>query len=86
MQVFAFKVVAHDGQMSGLPDILACVDGQFVGFEVKLPEYRTRVSLRQHLVHERIERSGGRVFVVSSVREAEYLVNELKGYASPPKA
>lgn len=78
LQVFAFKAVAHEGQMTGLPDIIVCLDGRFVGFEVKLPEYRSRVSPRQSLVHERIEGSGGRVFVVSSVREVEVIVDELR--------
>jgi Holliday junction resolvase len=68
--VFCFKVHGSEHVMAGLPDIIACVDGFFVGLETKLPESRGNVSPRQQYVHEQIWKSGGEAFVVCSVNEA----------------
>lgn len=35
---FAFKVHGGPHMMAGLPDIIACVDGRFYGFETKMPD------------------------------------------------
>jgi len=76
--IFCFKVWGNELQMQGLPDILACVDGLFVGFETKVPEKRDNLSPRQDYVKEQIERSQGRVYVVCGVQEAINLVKELR--------
>lgn len=68
--VFCYKNHGSEYTMAGLPDITACVDGLFVGLEVKHPETRDNVSARQKRVHDLIARSGGEVFVVCSVAEA----------------
>lgn len=76
--IFCFKVHGGPNQMAGLPDILACVDGRFVGFEVKTPDKRKNTSARQDYVHELITESGGVAVVVCSVREAVGIVDELR--------
>ena len=67
---FAFKVHGSEYMMSGLPDIIACVEGYFVGFETKLPSKRTNTSPRQDRVHQLIREAKGVVFVVCSPTEA----------------
>lgn len=66
---FAFKTHGSEYQMAGLPDILCCYRGYYFGFETKNPESRDDVSPIQAHVHDRIERSGGRVYVVCGVSE-----------------
>ena len=76
--VFAFKVHGGAMMMAGLPDIIACVDGEFVGLETKMPDKRENVSPRQQYVHQKILESGGKVFVVTSVREALAAVAQVR--------
>lgn len=67
---FCFKVHGTEMVMAGLPDIIVCANGYFIGLETKLPEKRSHTSPRQDFVHEQIERAGGTAVVVTSVREA----------------
>lgn len=76
--VFAFKVHGGPNQMAGLPDILTCVEGRFVGLEVKTPHKRSNVSERQKYVRDLIIASGGTSVVVCSVPEAMAVINELR--------
>lgn len=68
--VFCFKVHGGPTMMVGLPDIIACVDGMFVGFETKVPEKRSNTSQVQKHVHELIERAQGHAVVVCGPKEA----------------
>lgn len=76
--VFCFKVHGSETMMAGLPDIVACVDGLFVGLETKMPESRGNTSPVQKLRHAQIEKAGGSAFVVCSVREALDLVTMIR--------
>lgn len=67
---FCYKNHGSEYTMAGLPDIVACVEGYFVGLEVKMPESRDNVSATQQHVHSLIEHSGGSCFVVTGVKEA----------------
>lgn len=67
---FCFKIHGGPTMMAGLPDIIVCADGVFVGLETKNPESRNDVSARQKLTHSMIRKSGGYVAVVCSVGEA----------------
>jgi Holliday junction resolvase len=55
---------------SGLPDLIACYKGRFVGIEVKRPETRHTVTERQQAVLDRISAAGGLAGVATSVEEA----------------
>lgn len=68
--VFCFKVHGSEYMMAGLPDIVACVDGRFVGLETKLPGERDNTSKIQEHRHAEIRLAGGECFVVCSVAEA----------------
>jgi len=74
---FAFKVHGSEYMMAGLPDIIACVEGHFVGLETKLPSKRTNTSPRQERVHQLIGEAGGAVFVVCSPTEALRVIRTL---------
>ena len=58
---------------SGVPDILACIHGRFVGIEVKTPT--GRVSKLQEYHIDQINKSGGVAFVTQSL---EHTRMELK--------
>ena len=73
---FCFKVHGSEFMMAGLPDIIVCADGRFVGLETKLPESRGHVSPRQRIVHTQIEHAGGVASVVCSSKEAFSVVDE----------
>lgn len=77
--VFCFKIHGSEMMMSGLPDIIACVDGRFVGFETKNPGQEGDTSARQEYVHTRIRKSGGSAYVISSVRQALDIVTHERG-------
>jgi len=77
---FVFKVHGSEHMMAGLPDIIACVGGLFVGLEVKNPEARDNVSRVQELRHEQIRQSGGHVTVVCSPAEAVAYCQSLAEY------
>lgn len=79
-KVFCFKVWGSEHMMAGLPDLIGCISGNFFGLEVKLPESRTNVSVRQEYVHSLIRLAGGLAIIVTSPTEAiqalEDLVNQ----------
>lgn len=74
---FVFKVHGSEYMMAGLPDIIVCAEGKFVGLETKMPSQRYNTSVQQRLVHEKIRDAGGHCYVVCSSREALRLVEEL---------
>ncbi len=67
---FCFKVHGSEYMMAGLPDIVVCAEGRFIGLETKLPSTRGNVSPVQRLVHSKIEHAGGAAYVVCSPQEA----------------
>lgn len=61
---------------AGIPDIIACIDGKFCGFEVKTEKGRpTRL---QSSVIRKILACGGTAVVVRSVDEVRAVVDSLK--------
>lgn len=74
---FCFKVHGSEFMMAGLPDIIVCAEGLFIGLETKMPSERNNVSARQQYVHELIRSSLGFVFVVCSPHEAVEQVKEV---------
>lgn len=67
---FAFKVHGGPTTMAGLPDIIVCAEGLFIGLETKMPAKRNNVSAIQKLRHAEIQAAGGRAIVVCGVTEA----------------
>lgn len=73
---FCFKVHGSEFMMSGLPDVIVCAEGLFIGLETKMPDKRDNVSPRQALVHEQIREARGVAVVVTSVAEALSAIND----------
>jgi len=60
---FWFKVHGGPFQMAGIPDLLGCVQGRFIGVEVKRPSKMTNVSPIQQRVIQKINLNGGLAIV-----------------------
>jgi hypothetical protein len=71
---FCFKVHGTELVMAGLPDIIVCAEGLFVGLETKEPDKRDNTSARQDYIHDRIREAGGVVHVVVTPAEAVSVV------------
>jgi hypothetical protein len=71
----AFKIQASEGsfQEIGIPDILACFQGAFLGLEVK--QAGEKPSAIQRQVLKEIEAAGGIAAVVTSVDETDNLLD-----------
>jgi hypothetical protein len=67
---WTMKVVGNPAQRAGVPDILVCADGLFVGLEVKHEETRSNTSARQDYELGSIRKCGGAAGVVCSPEEA----------------
>ena len=63
-------------QKAGVPDIIACLNGRFVGIEVKRPG--GIVSPLQQYNIEEIHKSGGVAFVAYSFEEARKRIDALR--------
>lgn len=56
---FCFKVHGNANMMSGLPDIIVCAEGLFIGLETKHFETRDDTSASQDLRRDEIRAAGG---------------------------
>ena len=59
----------------GVPDILCCYKGRFVGFEVKTE--KGRLSGPQRVQNNRIRQAGGRAVVVRSVADVRTVLEHI---------
>lgn len=75
-QWFCFKVHGSEFMMAGLPDIIACAEGLFIGLETKRSSTRGDVSPRQRYVHQQIRNAHGVVHVVCSAAEAIAVIEQ----------
>jgi Holliday junction resolvase len=72
---FAWK--EHGGQYgtAGLPDIIACIGGKFVAFEVKTPV--GKLTKLQESTIAKINAAKGQAFKVTSLQEVREIVENL---------
>ena len=83
---FCFKVHGSEYMMAGLPDIIVCAEGLFIGLETKLPTQRDNVSPRQAYVHSQIENAHGTIEVVCSAAEALRVIDDaIVAHAAIPR-
>lgn len=61
---------------AGIPDIIACVDGRFVAFEVKTES--GRLSNLQEVTLSRIRDAGGRAYMVRSAAEVARIMKDME--------
>ena len=62
---------------AGLPDIICCIDGRFVAFEVKTPA--GKLSKLQEMAIRRIQTAKGKAYKVTSVNEVQSILSTLEG-------
>ena len=67
----AYQVKVISATKKGVPDILVCLRGQFVGIEVKTPKTLKTLSVLQKYNLKQIDAAGGVAFVASSVSEVK---------------
>ena len=61
---------------AGIPDVIACVDGQFVAFEVKTET--GKLSRLQEVTLGRIRNAGGKAYMVRSAAEVAAIMKEME--------
>ena len=71
---FYFKSHGSEFQMSGLPDIIGCYKGRFIGIEVKDPEGNHPTSELQKKRIREIRQAGGIAFTADTPQMAERLL------------
>ena len=72
--IYYFKT---HGEPVGIPDLILCVNGMFVGVELKT--YEGKVSKLQEVQGQRIEKAGGKFMIIRSAREFEKQMLQLLG-------
>jgi hypothetical protein len=60
---------------SGLPDVVACINGRFVAFEVKTPA--GRLTMLQKVTLQKINNAKGAAFKVTGAEEVKGIVKKL---------
>lgn len=65
----------HDTYTSGLPDVICCINGMFVSFELKSA---TGTQSKIQIAEEsKIIKAGGKYFLVRSLDEVKNILNNL---------
>ena len=64
-----YKIHTGPFQERGVPDIMGCLRGRFIAFEVKTPDNKDGVTNYQKLQLDRISSAEGKTAVVTSVKE-----------------
>lgn len=67
---FWLKIHGGPFQERGIPDIIGCHHGKFIGMEVKLPTSKKGTTKYQELQIHRIMIAGGYATTVTSAKEA----------------
>jgi len=67
----------HGGQFgtAGLPDIICCINGQFVAFEVKTPA--GKLTKLQEITIQKINAAKGNAYKVTSLQEVREIIRNL---------
>jgi len=68
---FFYKARGDPRQRKGLPDLIGCYRGHFVGLEVKLPNNKRGVTKYQRETLLQIKRAGGIAFIVRSLADVK---------------
>lgn len=71
---FCFKIHGGAMMMAGLPDVVVCAEGLFIGIETKHNETREGTSVTQDLRRDQIREAGGVYAVATSPAEAVRVV------------
>lgn len=69
--VYWFKVHGSAFMPPGIPDIVACINGHFVGIEVKNKGLLKHQSEQQKIHEELIKQAGGRYILADSIETVQ---------------
>lgn len=72
---FCVKIHGSPMQVAGIPDLIVCYRGRFIGFEVKRPG-KDATKLQDFML-KRITTAGGIAMVIRSVEEAEAILDQI---------
>lgn len=74
----SWVVKIHGGpyQVAGIPDLIGCVEGRFVGIEVKVPGKEDTLTPRQARTLELLRSARGIAFVATSPKQAVTVLEE----------
>ncbi len=67
MEVYWFSPIGSVYGKSGVPDIIVCFEGKFIGIEVKAPGKLKNTTALQDKAHKDIRAAGGGVLLVDDV-------------------
>ena len=78
-QSFCWK--EHGGMYgtAGLPDIICCIGGRFIAFEVKTPS--GKLTKLQEITITKIKAAKGKAYKVTSVKEVQSILETLEVHA-----
>lgn len=73
---FAWKEHGDMYGTAGLPDIICCIGGRFIAFEVKTPS--GKLSKLQEITIRKIKEAKGEAYKVTSVEETKVILQSLE--------
>lgn len=71
------RKIAGGPHSAGLPDILACYRGHFIGLETKMPGKEGTLTTNQRLCLDAIKAGGGVAIMVVSTHDVERILNRI---------
>lgn len=74
--IYIVKVI--NGTRAGVPDIIGCYNGQFIGIEVKTPSTKTNVSPLQKYNLNEISKAKGISLVAWDLEQVKELIEGLE--------
>jgi len=79
-KIYNLKYHSCEYTEKGVPDILCCMDGKFIAFEIKRKGKKNTETIYQQLQSENIKKSNGLCFLVDSIEEVENIIKKLRRY------
>lgn len=74
---YFFSAAAGPFSVHGVPDIIVCANGNFVGIEIKAPGKEDNLTANQKDHQRRIKNNGGIAIIASSV---DNVIQDFKAY------
>lgn len=71
------RKIAGGPTQSGLPDVLACYRGHFIGLEVKRPGKENNVTVLQQQTLDSMKGAGGITAVVTTVQQVDRILDKI---------
>lgn len=76
-EAWFLKTSGNAAQKSGIPDILVCVRGKFIGLELKREDGSGKPSEQQEIECRKISRAGGYSLISNNLNEIKDFINRI---------